>query len=418
MRSKRQVIFCLAALLFAMETFAASPDNSKSEGLFTDSVKDAFRASISQLSRYGTFTGHQGFLDRVILPRNELKEMLAPLLQAIHPEDMLLLLTLGWMTVPVLQYPYEKVLFQTASFEKSPAYVMATLVQQAARIAVLVYLVDIIQLVCISFGFEFCKLGNMPHAFAQSTYTAWFAILAARAKKHWIHVYISQHPETYGRMKIVNRFANAAIIVIATVIILNVLKLKMGLATNSFLALGSVGTLTLGLASKDLATQIMNGLLLASSDNIYEGDQVQFGNGLKGTIVSLGWLETVLRGNDEVLISVPNTSLVKQQFSNLSRIRYSEVSQTLKFKYADIDKIPSLLRAIKDEIRLACPKLVTDGSRPFRAVWSNIGPGSILEVKIESHFAIKPIGEEYYENRMAVLHSIRRAIEKTEVTPV
>ena len=88
------------------------------------------------------------------------------------------------------------------------------------------------------------------------------------------------------------------------------------------------------------------------------------------------------------------------------------MKQTLRISYDDAAKIPKLLDNIKEEIRLSCPKLITDGSRAFRAHWQNFEDDH-LQVVVDCHFTIKPTGDEYYDNRQAVLDAIYRAVKKT-----
>jgi hypothetical protein len=70
-----------------------------------------------------------------------------------------------------------------------------------------------------------------------------------------------------------------------------------------------------------------------------------------------------------------------------------------------------LFDAIKQEIRLACPALITDGSRPFRVYWTDYIDEN-LAVMVDTHFRLKPIGDEYWENRQRVLQAIDRAVKK------
>ena len=76
--------------------------------------------------------------------------------------------------------------------------------------------------------------------------------------------------------------------------------------------------------------------------------------------------------------------------------------------------MPALLQNIKNEIKASCPKLITDGSRSFRAYWANF-EADHLQVVVDAHFMIKPIGSEYHENRQNVLEAIYRAVKKTGV---
>lgn len=106
--------------------------------------------------------------------------------------------------------------------------------------------------------------------------------------------------------------------------------------------------------------------------------------------------------------------VVDQSISNLSRIQISNVQQTLRFKYADADKLPQLMEDIKDEIRKACPELIDDGTRPFRCFWTDYGHTG-LEVSVNANFRIKLLGDAYYENRQNMLIAIRKAVKKNKM---
>jgi small-conductance mechanosensitive channel len=160
---------------------------------------------------------------------------------------------------------------------------------------------------------------------------------------------------------------------------------------------------------------LMNGLLLSASDRVYEGDSVIFGNGIEGTIVDLGWLATLVRQNDEVMLTVPNSDLASEKLSNLSRMSRCQVKQVLRIDYKDVDKLPRLCEDIKSEIRATCPALILDGSRPLRAHWVEY-EDLYLKVVIEAHFNIRPVGDEYWENRQKTLQAINRASKKNGIT--
>jgi small-conductance mechanosensitive channel len=130
-------------------------------------------------------------------------------------------------------------------------------------------------------------------------------------------------------------------------------------------------------------TMQLSGVMLLSSDKLYVGDSVNFGDGtsgksklccfctvvqftvlysktLDGSIVSSRpqqhgsdniicpcrfvsrWMETVLRQSDNIVTSVPNSILSGQRLSNLSRQTQRQVKQTLRFRYDDAEKIPAL----------------------------------------------------------------------------
>ena len=88
--------------------------------------------------------------------------------------------------------------------------------------------------------------------------------------------------------------------------------------------------------------------------------------------------------------------------------------QRLKFPYSVLEKIPKLTQDIKAEIRTACPSIITDGSHPFRCYWDNYGKDG-LEVFVNAHFRIPPVGDAYYENRQECLLAIDRAVRKNGI---
>jgi small-conductance mechanosensitive channel len=151
------------------------------------------------------------------------------------------------------------------------------------------------------------------------------------------------------------------------------------------------------------------------SDHIYEGDSVRLHkSGFSGTVAQLGWLKTVLRGSNEIIITIPNTQLLSQQVCNLSRIHQSQVKQTLRFPYGDSEKLPQLLQDVKTEIRSRCPSVITDGSHPFPCYWTDYADDH-LEVIVDAHFQIKPVGDAYPANHQHVLQAIDRAVKKNNM---
>lgn len=328
---------------------------------------------------------------------------------------------LGWFTVPLLKFSTESLAKQVGadaypteqSLYDSVPYHIANTLSQIAKLAMLVYGADIIKIFLTCMGFTFPHLQEFPQNFAKILYIMWLVQGICKWKSQWIAKNVTQR-DALGRAKVVDRLLDAAIMAVTTMVLFDILSFQLGLAGKSVFAIGSVGTLVVSLASQGFVTHILNGLLLASSDRIYEGDQVKFGNGIEGKIVKLGWMETILRGSDEIIVSVPNADLAGERVSNLSRIHKSQVKQTLRFEYKDADRLPLLVKDIKKEIMAACPELITDESRPFRVHFTGYGPDH-LQVRVNAHFDIKPVGDEYWENRQRVLMAIRKAVKQHDM---
>ena len=95
-------------------------------------------------------------------------------------------------------------------------------------------------------------------------------------------------------------------------------------------------------------------------------------------------------------------------------MKLSQVKQNLHFKYEDLEKIPDLVVEIQHEIASSCPKVITDGSRPFRVKWVDFGPNHI-EVMVDCRLRNPPMGDGYYEARQEILEAISRAVRKNGV---
>ena len=245
-----------------------------------------------------------------VLPKREkcLEILRDSVRKIVHLEDITVLLALGWMTVPLGRFLYEWLpsavpwYNNSKKFRKTIYYEIVDHIQQIARIAMAVYVVDIVKLAVVACGYTLPGMisakADLPHAFGHILYTMWIANRIKYIKRIVLRRYVNDHPESFGRINLIQRWIDAIVYSATVLAVLHILRVESGVALNhSFLAVGSVGTLAFGLASQGIATQVMNGLLLASSDRIYEGDDVMLGsNGFAGRIVKLGWLETEIRG--------------------------------------------------------------------------------------------------------------------------
>lgn len=70
--------------------------------------------------------------------------------------------------------------------------------------------------------------------------------------------------------------------------------------------------------------------------------------------------------------------------------------------------MPELVANIKNEIENSCPKLITNGSSPWRVYFNAYNKGS-LEVIVDARFRIQPYSSEYYEVKEKVMNAIGRA---------
>lgn len=158
----------------------------------------------------------------------------------------------------------------------------------------------------------------------------------------------------------------------------------------------------------------VNGMVLTTSDRIEEGDHIKTGNGLTGRVQKIGWFQTTIRHYNEVEEIIPNSELGMQRVSNLSRMKKCQVKQELRVKYEDIDKLETFLPSILEEVKAACPKVITNGSRPLRAYLTDFKEDHV-RIMVDTHHDVPPMGEVYHKNRHECLLAIHRAAKKNGV---
>lgn len=113
----------------------------------------------------------------------------------------------------------------------------------------------------------------------------------------------------------------------------------------------------------------------------------------------------------KMFVSLIISNNTGQKFSNISRMNRSQVKFDLRFNLHDMNRIDEIMLAIRQEIVAACPKLITDGSRPFRVLWTDIGSDHLV-VTVDTHHDVPPSTSDYWETREHVLFAISTATKK------
>ena len=322
-------------------------------------------------------------------------------------QDLLLLSVLAFGTQPLSNLFHERI--------KVDRHLgVAQILSQAGKIALSVYVVDVFCVFLSTLGFTFPAKFALNSAYAKITYSVWALRKFLVYKRRVLCRMSKVDEENMGRVEVLDRFVDGLSISVTALFLLEWMSVKIGSAITGIFAFGSVGTLAFTLGSQRLIAQLLSGLTLALGNKLYVGDIVTFGDGTSGKVIRMGWMDTVFRSGDETMQSVPNALLSEQKISNLSRIRQSQVKQTLRFHLSDTEKIPMLVDTIREEIKASCPRLITDGTRPFRVFWTAFCEDH-LEVEVITHHMIAPIGDAYFKNRQEVLMAIARSVKKCDM---
>jgi small-conductance mechanosensitive channel len=300
-------------------------------------------------------------------------------------------------------------------FAASKTRRVAKLVLEIGELLGIIWATEIGILLLKELGFQFVHLYPINQWLAGIVFSLWGAQNASAAKSFLLSRGNKIDLSKSGGPRLLNRFFDILIYAGTVLAILDFLSVETGLALRSLFGLSSVGTLVFSLASKELVAEFLASLAIQGTNMYQEGDEILLQDGTQGVVQKLGWLNTHVRRGDELVVRIPNSQISGTRTANVSRVRLSQVRQTLAIRYEDLNKLPQLVKGIKKEIRLACGStLIDDGFRSFRVHWREY-KNYYLEVVVDAHFRIKPSCDAYYETREQVLQAIARATEKSGV---
>lgn len=114
--------------------------------------------------------------------------------------------------------------------------------------------------------------------------------------------------------------------------------------------LGAAGILTVavGFASQTSASNLISGIFLVAEKSFKIGDTIKIGE-ITGEVLSIDLLSVKLRQFDNIYVRIPNESLIKSNFSNLSHfpIRRLDLQVGVAYK-EDIKRVRELLMSVAE----------------------------------------------------------------------
>ena len=304
--------------------------------------------------------------------------------------------------------------FSAEKFQTSSAHWRANIVSEFGKVLAWIYFVDICLLLMEQLKFDVDSRTGLW--IVCIILFAWGARVISFVKRCYIIGRVSNHkdPVQVNAAKVANRFLDVIIYGATILTILDFLSIETGFAIKSIFGLSSFGTLAFSLASRDLMAEFLASLAIQANNMFRTGDFIWLGDGMMGTVQQMGWLNTMIRKGDEKVVRIPNTQIARAKMANVTRTTQSQVKQTLYISYDDWKKMPQLAKDVKEELKASCPKIISNGSRPFRAHWREIKK-PYLEFVVDAHFTQRPACNAYWEMRQEALAAIFRACEKNDI---
>ncbi|WP_018946114.1 mechanosensitive ion channel family protein [Thioalkalivibrio sp. AKL17] len=134
------------------------------------------------------------------------------------------------------------------------------------------------------------------------------------------------------------------------VLVLAVVSALRELGFDLTVLLGAAGILTvaIGFASQTSASNLISGLFLIGERPFAVGDVIRVGD-VTGEVLSIDMLSVKLRTFDNLMVRVPNESLVKSQLTNLTRFPIRRLDMQIGVAYReDINRVRETLMDVAD----------------------------------------------------------------------
>ncbi|MEW5303017.1 MAG: hypothetical protein WDW36_005750 [Sanguina aurantia] len=129
----------------------------------------------------------------------------------------------------------------------------------------------------------------------------------------------------------------------------------IGLEVTSVLAIGGIGGLAIGLAGREICENLLNGLIIMTTNPFEVGDEVHFfhtSKNVEGIVIDIGWYRTLIRSFEREVYVIPNAVFSKNIVLNISRKNKEwRFHENLSIRVQDVDKCQSIVQDIRRVVR-------------------------------------------------------------------
>jgi len=143
-------------------------------------------------------------------------------------------------------------------------------------------------------------------------------------------------------------------VVVITLAVLSVMQ-SLGWNVTSLLAGLGIGGLAMALAAQETVSNLFGSVTVFSDRAFNLGDWIKVG-GVEGTVEYVGLRSTRIRRFDQALVTVPNSTFIKSEIINFTRMQKRRVSFTLGVSYRTsrgqmVQVVQGIKKLIKDDPR-------------------------------------------------------------------
>ena len=120
---------------------------------------------------------------------------------------------------------------------------------------------------------------------------------------------------------------------------------ELGIDFKVLLGAAGILTVAIGFAAQTSASNLISGIFLILERPFVVGDSIRVDD-TSGEVLSIDFLATRLRTFDNLLVRIPNETLMKSRITNFTRLPIRRVDLTLRIPYSQ--NLPSIKKHLND----------------------------------------------------------------------
>lgn len=125
-----------------------------------------------------------------------------------------------------------------------------------------------------------------------------------------------------------------------------------GIGLSGLLAFGGIGGIAIGVAGKDMLSNLFSGVMLYFDRPFNIGDWVSSPDReIEGTVLEIGWRITKIMTFENRPLYVPNAVFSTISLENPGRMTNRRISTTIGLRYEDADKVSAVLADIRSMLK-------------------------------------------------------------------
>ena len=179
---------------------------------------------------------------------------------------------------------------------------------------------------------------------------AWFAVRFLRIVEVNFIADKQAKGETFDRatMDAIVKLLRLSVMITAFLVALQTL----GFSISGVLAFGGIGGIAVGFAAKDLLANFFGGLMIYLDRPFAIGDWIRSPDReIEGTVETIGWRQTVIRGFDTRPLYIPNSAFANIAVENPSRMHNRRIYETIGIRYDDAGVMGAIVADVETMLR-------------------------------------------------------------------